>query len=64
VVDPATVTVEHTTHPAFGPVAAAAVRQMRFYPALIGRRPVRVWVSLPILFQLRVPDEPKPARSE
>jgi hypothetical protein len=63
-VDPETVTVEHATHPAFGPVAAAAVRRMRFYPALIGRTPVRVWVSVPIHFGLQIPDEPKPARPE
>jgi len=57
-VDPETVTIEHTTHPAFGAPAAAAVRQMRFSPALVVRTPVRVWVTLPVYFTLADPGPP------
>lgn len=63
-VDPQTVTIEHATHEAFGPVAASAARLMRFSPALIGRVPVRVWVSVPVRFRLQFPEEEKkPASS-
>ncbi|HSU13346.1 TonB family protein [Longimicrobium sp.] len=57
-VDPETVTIEHATHAAFAAPAAAAVRRMRFSPALVGRTPVRVWATIPIHFGFEDPDSP------
>lgn len=51
-VDPESITVENATHEAFGDAARRVVERMRFRPAKVGGRAVRVWVTLPVTFQL------------
>jgi TonB family protein len=45
------VQVVSSAHPAFEPAALRAVERMRFRPAQVGGRNVRVYVDLPIQFQ-------------
>ncbi|HET7462041.1 MAG TPA: TonB family protein [Longimicrobium sp.] len=52
-VDSATVAAEASTDTAFEAPAVAVIRHMRFSPALVGGRAVRVWVSIPIHFELQ-----------
>jgi len=52
-VDPASVTIESSTHEAFSDAATRVVRQMRFRPAEVEGVPVAVWVVLPVTFQLQ-----------
>lgn len=61
-VEPSSVGVELTTDPAFNEPAMAVVREMRFQPARVNGRPVKVWIELPIGF-LAVPTAPAPADS-
>ena len=51
-VDPASIQVENATHDAFGDAAKRVVERMRFRPAKVGGRAVKVWVTLPVTFQL------------
>jgi TonB family protein len=51
-VDRPTVRVENATNPGFGEAARRVVYGMRFRPARIRQRPVMVWVTLPIVFQI------------
>ena len=41
-----------SSHPEFALVGIQAVELMRFSPALVGGRPVRVSAELPIIFQI------------
>jgi protein TonB len=52
VVDSTTIEVMESTHEAFGDAAARVASQLRFRPARVDGKPVRVWVTLPITFQL------------
>jgi len=52
-VDPESIQVENATHEAFGDAARKVVERMRFRPAKVGGRPVNVWVTLPVTFQLQ-----------
>jgi len=52
-VDPESITVENATHPMFGESASRIVERMRFRPAKVQGRPVAVWVTLPVTFQLQ-----------
>lgn len=47
-----------STDPAFNAPTLQAVKQLRFSPALVRRRPVRVWVQVPILWQTLPDDAP------
>jgi TonB family protein len=49
-VDSASVQVTATSHQAFNEPAIRAVRRLALTPALVGGRPVKVWVELPIAF--------------
>jgi protein TonB len=51
-VDPESVASENSTHEAFGDAAKRVVERMRFRPAKVGGRAVKVWVTLPVTFQL------------
>lgn len=51
-VDASSITVENATHDAFGDAARRVVERMRFRPAKVGGRPVKVWVTLPVNFTL------------
>jgi periplasmic protein TonB len=51
-VDPASIAVENATHDAFADAARRVVERMRFRPAKVGGRAVKVWVTLPVTFQL------------
>ncbi|HSU16901.1 TonB family protein [Longimicrobium sp.] len=52
-VDPESISVENTTHDAFADAAKRVVEKMRFRPAKVGGHPVKVWVTLPVTFQLQ-----------
>ena len=52
VVDPTTIEVVEATHEAFGDAAARVASRLRFRPARVDGKPVRVWVTLPITFLL------------
>jgi TonB family protein len=47
---PESVQVVEASRPEFGPPAIEATRRMRFTPARINDRPVRVWAEIPIYF--------------
>lgn len=49
-VDPESITVEETTNAAFALPSATVTARMRFSPAKVGGRPVKVWVTIPISF--------------
>lgn len=49
-VDAESIAVENASHDAFGDAARRVVERMRFRPATVGGRAVRVWVTLPITF--------------
>lgn len=51
-VDAESISVENSTHEAFGDAAKRVVERMRFRPAKVGGRAVKVWVTLPVTFQL------------
>jgi protein TonB len=51
-VDPASIAVENSTHDAFADAARRVVERMRFRPAKVGGKAVKVWVTLPVTFQL------------
>jgi len=51
-VDAESISVENSTHEAFGDAAKRVVERMRFRPAKVGGRSVKVWVTLPVTFQL------------
>jgi TonB family protein len=51
-VDRQSITVEQSTHDAFTGAATRVAETMRFIPAKIHQKPVPVWVTLPITFQL------------
>lgn len=52
-VDPSSVSIENSTHDAFGDAARRVVERMRFRPAKVGGKAVKVWVTLPVTFQLQ-----------
>ncbi|MFL5385478.1 MAG: energy transducer TonB [Longimicrobiaceae bacterium] len=52
-VDPESISVENSTHDAFGDAAKRVVERMRFRPAKVGGKAVKVWVTLPVTFQLQ-----------
>jgi TonB family protein len=47
-VDPASITVTSSTHDQFNDPTIRSVQRMRFRPAKVNNRPVKVWVELPI----------------
>jgi TonB family protein len=51
--DPASIGIEQSTHPLFADAAGRVVREMRFRPAKLGGRPVAVWATIPVRFQLQ-----------
>jgi len=51
-VDVSSITVEESTHFAFSAAAKRVAMSMRFSPAWVEGKPVRVWVTLPVTFQL------------
>jgi protein TonB len=51
-VDPQSITVEQSTHDAFSTAAVRVAEIMRFRPAKVQAKPVPVWVTLPIIFQI------------
>ena len=51
-VDPRSITVEQSTHDAFSTAATRVAETLRFRPAKIHQKPVPVWITLPITFQL------------
>ena len=51
-VDRPTVAVERYTHPDFSEAAVRVVYRMRFRAARVGGKPVPVWVTIPVNFQL------------
>lgn len=51
-VDQESIQVENSSHDAFADAAKKVVERMRFRPAKVGGRPVKVWVTLPITFTL------------
>ncbi|HEU4884305.1 MAG TPA: energy transducer TonB [Longimicrobium sp.] len=55
-VDPASPAVEMTTDPRFDEAATGVIRQARFRPAKVNGRPVKVWVTIPIQFQVQAPE--------
>ncbi|MBV9108463.1 MAG: energy transducer TonB, partial [Gemmatimonadetes bacterium] len=52
-VDPESISVESTSNDAFGDAAKRVVERMRFRPAKVGGHAVKVWVTLPVTFQLQ-----------
>jgi TonB family protein len=58
-VDPEGITVEQASRPEFAPAAVACVRTLRFSPARIGGRAVKVWVHLPITYKLMEKSPPR-----
>jgi TonB family protein len=52
-VDPSSISVESSTQDAFADAAKRVVEKMRFHPAKVGGKPVKVWVVLPVNFQLQ-----------
>lgn len=59
-VDAPSVRVAHSTDPRFAGAAADVARRLRFVPARLHGRPVRVWVELPLQFE----SSPGPPYSE
>jgi protein TonB len=51
-VEPSTIQVVSTTHPAFGDAAVEAAKKLRFEPAKVNGKSVRVLTSMPIRWQL------------
>lgn len=51
-VDAESITIESTTHEAFGDAARRVGERLRFRPARVDGRAVKVWVTLPITFAL------------
>ncbi|MDB4950602.1 MAG: TonB family protein [Gemmatimonadetes bacterium] len=51
-VDPASITIESTSNDQFGDATKRAVERLRFRPAKVGGRPVKVWVTLPVTWQI------------
>ncbi|HEX8903847.1 MAG TPA: TonB family protein [Longimicrobiaceae bacterium] len=52
-VDPESISIESSTHDAFADAAKRVVERMRFRPAKVGGKAVKVWVTLPVTFQLQ-----------
>lgn len=57
-VDPASILAILSTHEGFEEPAVSVIGQMRFTPALVNDRPVRVWVEVPIRFAVEAPPAP------
>lgn len=53
VVDPESIEVLESTHEAFSQAASRVAERLRFRPAAVGGKPVPVWVTLPVTFELR-----------
>jgi protein TonB len=51
-VEPSTIQVVSTTHPEFGDAAIEAAKRLRFEPAKVNGKSVRVLTSIPIRWQL------------
>jgi TonB family protein len=54
-VDPESVRVSRGSDPRFERAAAEVARRLRFVPAQLRGRPVRVWVELPLQFEIPSP---------
>ncbi|MFL5382410.1 MAG: energy transducer TonB [Longimicrobiaceae bacterium] len=52
VVDGRSIEVLESTHDLFGEAASRVAQRLRFRPATVGGKPVPVWVTLPVAFQL------------
>lgn len=52
-VDEPTITIQAATVPGFAEGAVQAVQKMRFRPARVNHRPVKVWVTLPMAFSMQ-----------
>jgi TonB family protein len=50
IVDPASIQVVSSSHQQFNEPTVRAVRTLRFRPAKVNGRPVRVWITLPVLW--------------
>ena len=59
-VDAGSLSVARSSDPRFAGAAADVARRLRFVPALLHGRPVRVWVELPLQFE----SSPGPPYSE
>ena len=51
-VDAESIEIQSTSHEAFGDATRRVVERMRFRPAKVDGRPVKVWVILPITWQV------------
>jgi TonB family protein len=51
-VDPWTIEVVESTHDLFSQAASNVAGRLRFRPARVGGKPVPVWITLPVTFQL------------
>jgi protein TonB len=52
VVDGRSIEVLESTHDRFSEAASRVAQRLRFRPATVGGKPVPVWVTLPVTFQL------------
>lgn len=63
---PEAVTVQRADEPEFGAAGVEVLRRARFTPALLNGVPVRVWVVIPLTFELHPmepPMRPEPRRA-
>jgi protein TonB len=51
-VDAESITIESATNDQFGDATKRAVERLRFRPAKVGGHPVKVWVTLPVTWQI------------
>jgi protein TonB len=51
-VDPASITIEDASNDQFADATKRTVARLRFRPAKVGGRPVKVWVILPVTWQV------------
>lgn len=51
-IDPSSITVSSSTHEQFNDPSIRSVQRLRFSPAKVNGRPVKVWVELPIQWQV------------
>jgi protein TonB len=51
-IDPGSITVSSSTHEQFNDPSIRSVQRLRFRPAKVNGRPVKVWVELPIQWQV------------
>jgi TonB family protein len=63
-VEPGSPSVELTTDPRFDDAAVSVIGQARFRPAKVNGRPVKVWVTVPLRFEVQPPPPPEPSLAE